>query len=175
MKEVNSFQPIINKEARILVLGSMPGVQSLQAQQYYANPRNQFWRIIYTLFAVPYDPNYSKRIDFIQNKGIALWDVIEKCQRTGSLDSNIQKPAVNDFKKLFIYYPELKLIAFNGTKSFELFKKHVGLEREGMVYKLLPSTSPANTMSFEDKMEQWQIIKERIKSETSDNNKGKSC
>lgn len=158
MSKVESFSPWNDKRSRILILGSMPGVQSIKKQQYYANPRNQFWPIIYSLFSEPLDRNYNERIFFIQEKGIALWDVIRTCCRTGSLDSKIESETVNDFKGLFNNYPNLKLVAFNGTKAFEVYKKRVGFDLASIEYKLLPSTSPANTMKFETKLKEWRAI-----------------
>lgn len=163
MSYVESFYPIIDATSRVLVLGSMPGVQSIMEQQYYANPHNQFWRIIYSLFMTPLDLDYDTRIQFIRKKGIALWDVIETCQRKGSLDSNIENEIVNDFESLFNNYPNLKLIAFNGTKAFGTYRKWVGFELAQVDYKQLPSTSPANTIKFEEKLKQWEIILDYLK------------
>jgi len=158
MSEVGSFQPIINPNSRVLVLGSMPGVQSITEQKYYANPRNQFWEIIYEVFSTPLEQCYDSRLEFIRNKGIALWDVIDKCRRIGSLDSNIENASVNDFEFLYSNYPNLKLVVFNGAKAHELYKKQVGCNRSNLDYKLLPSTSPAHTMKYEEKLKQWSII-----------------
>jgi TDG/mug DNA glycosylase family protein len=121
----------------------MPGAQSITEQKYYANPRNQFWKIIYAVLSTPFEQCYESRLEFIQNKGIALWDVIDKCRRIGSLDSNIEKASVNDFESLYSNYPNLKLVVFNGAKAHELYKKQVGFNRSDLNYKLLPSTSPA--------------------------------
>lgn len=158
MSKVESFDPSIDAKSRILILGSMPGVKSIEEQQYYANPRNQFWRIIYSIFSAPLDQDYNDRIFFIRKKGIALWDVIRTCYREGSLDSNIENETVNDFRGLFNNYPNLKLVAFNGTKAFEVYKKHVGFDMTRVDYKLLPSTSPANTMKFDSKLQEWETI-----------------
>jgi G:T/U mismatch-specific DNA glycosylase len=97
-------------------------------------------------------------VEFILNMGIALWDVIDKCRRIGSLDSNIEKAAVNDFESLYSKYPNLKLVVFNGAKAYELYKKQVGCNRSDLDYKLLPSTSPAHTMKYEEKLKQWSVI-----------------
>jgi TDG/mug DNA glycosylase family protein len=158
MSEVVSFKPIINPKSRVLVLGSMPGAQSITEQKYYANPRNQFWKIIYSVLSTPSEQCYESRLELIQNKGIALWDVIDKCQRIGSLDSNIDKASVNDFESLYSDYPNLKLVVFNGAKAHELYKKQVGFNQSDLVYKLLPSTSPAHTMKYEEKVKQWSVI-----------------
>lgn len=158
MNRIESFQPIINQKSRVLILGSIPGVQSLQKQQYYGNPYNQFWKIIHTIFAVPYETDYNRRISLVQDRGLAIWDVIRNCQREGSLDSNIKDETINDFEWLFSAFPNLTFIAFNGGKAFELYRKRVGIKLKEMQYKQLPSTSPANTMKFEEKLKQWRII-----------------
>ncbi|MEL1134312.1 DNA-deoxyinosine glycosylase [Desulfitobacterium sp. THU1] len=158
MSKVESFAPSIDDRSRILILGSMPGVKSIKEQQYYANPRNHFWKIIYSIFSTPLDQEYNDRIFFIREKGIALWDVISTCYRVGSLDSNIENETVNDFRGLIDNYPNLKLVVFNGTKAFEVYKKRVGFDQPSIDYKLLPSTSPANTMKFEAKLKEWGTI-----------------
>jgi len=158
MSEIESFKSIINHTSRVLVLGSMPGVQSLKEQRYYANPNNHFWRIIYAIFNKPLDSDYDKRIHFIQNKGIALWDVIETCHRVGSLDARIKNEVVNDFRQLFSDYPNLVMVVFNGVKAFETYKKRVGFGLSPIEYIQLPSTSPANTIKFEEKLKQWKVM-----------------
>ncbi|MDQ7096781.1 DNA-deoxyinosine glycosylase [Desulfosporosinus sp. PR] len=158
MSRVQSFQPIIDRQARVLILGSMPGVQSLREQQYYANPHNQFWRILYTLFSSPLDLDYSRRLKFIEDKGIALWDVIAACNREGSLDTNIKNETVNDFPTLFNTCSNLTAVVFNGTKAYETYRKRVGFNLPNLIYKQLPSTSPANTLGFAEKLKQWAII-----------------
>lgn len=87
--KIKSFEPLVDKESKVLILGSMPGVMSLNKQQYYGNPRNHFWKIIYSLFNEVEDELYEQKKAFLLRKGIALWDVINNCYREGSLDSNI--------------------------------------------------------------------------------------
>ncbi|AFM40770.1 G:T/U mismatch-specific DNA glycosylase [Desulfosporosinus acidiphilus SJ4] len=157
---LHSFQPIIDSTSRILILGSMPGVQSLKEQRYYANPQNQFWRILYTIFSVPFDSDYQQRISFIRSQRIALWDVIATCHREGSLDSNIKDERVNDFHRLFETCTALTLVLFNGAKAYEIFKKRVGFNFSNLSFRQLPSTSPANTIKLEEKINQWAIIRE---------------
>jgi hypoxanthine-DNA glycosylase len=157
--DARSFQPIIDSASKILILGSMPGVQSLEQQKYYANPQNQFWRIIYSLFHTPLDPEYDNRISFIKDKGIGLWDVLESCDREGSLDSNIRNEKVNDFKSLLKTFPNIQCILFNGTKAYETFRKGVGFDCFGFItFERLPSTSPANAQRFEQKLSEWNIL-----------------
>lgn len=159
MPVVRSFPPIVDSNSRILILGSMPGQESLRKQQYYAHPRNQFWKIIFTLFEEPIEESYSKRIAFLRDRGIALWDVINVCFREGSLDSSIKEEKVNDFKAFFSQYPNIKYVYFNGVKAYETFRKKIGFDFPGLTFKKLPSTSPANAVKFEIKLREWAEIK----------------
>ena len=157
MANIKSFKPVINVNSKILILGSIPGVESLAKQQYYANKRNHFWRIMFSLFDVPISEEYERRIELLQSKNIALWDVIEYCYREGSLDSNIKKESTNDFSMLFKSYPNIRYVIFNGTKAYESFEKNVGFENyKEITFIKLPSTSPAHTIPFETKMNEWQ-------------------
>ena len=159
MSQVTSFLPQLDFSTRILVLGSMPGVQSLRQQQYYANHLNQFWRIIYSIFDAPLDQEYDKRLEFIKSKGIGLWDVLESCIRSGSLDSSIKSEKVNDFGDLLQSHPNIKYVLFNGTKAYEAFRKGIGFERfDSIGFFKLPSTSTANTEKFDQKLKEWTSI-----------------
>lgn len=159
MDKAESFQPIIDQRARVLILGSMPGVQSLNEQRYYANPRNHFWRIMQAILSMPGGLDYEDRIEFLQQTGVALWDVIASCERRGSLDTHIKNETVNDFDNLFLAYPAIRLVAFNGTKAFTVYKKRVEFGgMDDITYKLMPSTSAANTIPFEHKCQQWRVI-----------------
>jgi TDG/mug DNA glycosylase family protein len=154
-----SFPPVANKESSVLILGSIPGAASLQENQYYAHPQNQFWKIIYTLFNVPLEQNYTKKLAFLLDHKIALWDVIQTCVRSGSLDSRIQSPVPNDFDSFFMRYPKISVIFFNGTKAIETYKAFVGDSiKQILSLFLLPSTSPARTMLFSEKLLYWQEI-----------------
>jgi TDG/mug DNA glycosylase family protein len=157
--KLNSFSPIVNKTSQILILGSMPSQESLRKNEYYANPRNQFWRIIYSMFDLPLDDKYENRLGLLNSKCIALWDVIKECYREGSLDSNIKGEATNDFTWLFREYPNIKYVFFNGSKAFDSFKKNPGFKFPGTAFEKLESTSPANTKKFEDKLVNWMKIK----------------
>lgn len=160
---VSSFLPIVDEHSRVLILGSMPGVESLRLQQYYANPRNQFWKIIYSLFNKEPNSNYEERIAFIKSKKIAVWDVIETCYREGSLDSNIQAEKVNDFSALFEAYPNLKTVLFNGGKAYETYKKWIGFGTiPNLTFHKLTSSSPANTRKYEEKLREWVVIQDIV-------------
>lgn len=158
MKQLVAFPPIIQENCRVLILGSMPGVQSLQAQQYYAHPQNQFWKIMGMLFHHPLPPDYNSRTIFLLEKHIALWDVIHSCYREGSLDSAIRQETAHDFEMFFRAHPGIRFVAFNGTKAQDTFRKQVGFHFPGITFHRLPSTSPAHTMKLAEKLAAWQII-----------------
>ena len=163
MDRISAFKPIMDKSSRVLVLGSMPSVKSLEQQEYYANPRNQFWKIIFALFNCEVELTYEKKISFVKSKGIAIWDVIASCYREGSLDSDIKDEKANDFRWLFTEYPNIKNVVFNGAKAYETFRKEVKFScYPELVFTKLTSTSPANTMSYEEKLMDWKIIRDYI-------------
>ncbi|WP_369753831.1 DNA-deoxyinosine glycosylase [Flavobacterium sp. WC2409] len=152
---ITSFSPFINSETEILILGTMPGIASLEKQEYYAHPRNHFWKIMYTLLdSLPISVVFEEKIKLLQNNKIGLWDVLENCERNGSLDTNIKNQKENDFFTLFKNYPTITKIIFNGKESHKYFLKKFG-QIKGITYYVMPSTSPANTMSFEKKLEIW--------------------
>ncbi|WP_243450280.1 DNA-deoxyinosine glycosylase [Desulfosporosinus sp. Sb-LF] len=156
---MSSFQPIVDERSRVLILGSMPGIESLRLQQYYANPRNQFWKLIYSLFDLEPCEAYEERVSFIKGKQIALWDVIENCYREGSLDSNIREEKVNDFSGLFKAYPGIKIVMFNGGKAYETYKKRIGFGAiPNLTFQRLTSSSPANTKRYVEKLREWGVI-----------------
>lgn len=160
---VKSLSPVIDRRAKALILGAVPGKESLEKQQYYANSRNSFWKIIFSLYDFNVEESYNKRIDFIQEKSISLWDVIKVCDREGSLDSNIKNEKTNDFASLFKEYPNIEFVLFNGTKAYEVFRKQVGFNiSDKIIFKKLTSTSPANTISIERKIMEWKIIKDYL-------------
>ena len=162
MKTIHSFDPIIDSQSKILILGTMPGRESLEKQQYYGNARNQFWKIIYTLFEMDLEFDYEQRKKFLLDKRIALWDVIDNCIRKGSLDSDIKFERVNDFTAIFSKYTNLRKIFFNGKKAQDIYEKKVGIYIPGIVHETLPSTSPAYTISLIKKIEIWKKISELL-------------
>ena len=161
---IRSFDPIIDNHSKILILGSMPGPESIRKNEYYGNPRNQFWRISYQIFDSKPESSYEKRTEFLLKKGIALWDVLQGCQREGASDSKITNEKPNDFQTFFERYRNLKCVFFNGSKAEKLFKKHIGFEIPQIeLFKRLPSTSPTpgkNVKSFYEKIEEWKRIKD---------------
>ena len=163
MRHVQSFAPIETADARILILGSMPGEASLRAGQYYAHPRNLFWRIMGELLGTDPGSPYEQRIQALKSARIALWDVLRSCRRKGSLDSNIDHESLvsNDFAAFFSHHPAITRVFFNGAKAEAYYRKHVlpAIGIESIEYLRMPSTSPANaSIPYERKLEAWRVI-----------------
>ncbi len=158
----NVLLPVVDSSTKVLIVGSMPGKQSLEKQQYYGNPRNHFWPIIGELLQIEVPDDYGERMALLRKHAIGLWDTIEACERKGSLDAAIRNEKPNDFHTLFQSYPNIELVLFNGAKAFDVFKKHIGLELLAeRAYKKMPSTSPIpgkNIKSFDEKVEDWGIM-----------------
>lgn len=162
MTRLHGLPPIVGPRTRVLILGSFPGAASLRAQQYYAHPQNQFWRMLQAIW--PDHPmvtgagSYQKRSEWLLARGLGLWDVYASCERSGSLDSAIRHPEVNDFAALKALCPQLQLIVHNGGESFRHAKRvrqSLGVEHFPLVK--LPSTSPAHaSWSFERKLVAWR-------------------
>ena len=164
MAQVESFAPIIGANPRVIVLGSMPGVASLEAVQYYAHPRNAFWPIIGQLFGFDHAVDYYSRIRQIEALPIILWDSLKACYRPGSLDSAIDDNTAeaNDFPWLLKQHPQIRAIFCNGATSEKYFRKlALPAIPEPHRFELIrmPSTSPANAgMSFEQKLTAWRRL-----------------
>ena len=166
MSTVTGFPPIADNNAVILILGSMPSVKSLEDQQYYAHPRNSFWFIITKLLSSSdTELEYEQKKALLLHNRIALWDVLNTCQRKGSLDSSIKNEStvVNDFNTFFIDHPLIKAVYFNGTRAQQEYMKHIlpTLDEKfsSIEYKRLPSTSPAMaSLNREQKLQQWKTI-----------------
>ncbi len=150
------FPPVIDANIETLILGSFPSRKSLQHAEYYAHKQNQFWRLVGSAIGeeMPREMDYARRKRMLLKHHIGLWDVIGACEREGSLDSNIKNQCDNDFTYLQRKAKKLRRVFFNGKKAAEaepLFK----LKYDTIV---LPSSSPANTMRFEEKRKQWQQL-----------------
>jgi hypoxanthine-DNA glycosylase len=161
MSRSSSFAPLARPEARVLILGTLPGAESLRRQQYYANPRNAFWRIMGALFGSGPDLPYEQRLDKLAGSGVALWDVCASATRPGSLDANITEVAPQDFAGFFAAHPLISSICFNGQPAARLFRRFVFPdlpdETRGIATQTLPSTSPAHAgMPFERKLALWR-------------------
>ena len=159
---LRGFPPVVGAHPRLLLLGSMPGRASLAAGQYYAQPRNQFWRLMGDLVGAAPALAYADRLAVLKQAGWALWDVIESCEREGSLDASIVTRTVhtNDFATFHACHPTIELIGCNGATAERLYRRHVlpGLEGRARAIAIvrLPSTSPAHArLSFERKRDSW--------------------
>lgn len=165
MCECRSFKPSINKNSKVLVLGSMPGIKSLSEQQYYAHPQNRFWKIMGRICGSSnlQEHDYRQKLKILLMNKIALWDTLEYCNRNGSLDIDIQNEIPNDIRGLLQNYPNVRIIVLNGNKAFTAFKKFFpDLFELYQCYKM-PSTSPANAKcSLEKLIEKWLIIKDML-------------
>ena len=163
MKKSQGFAPVARADARVLILGSMPGVASLEANQYYAFPRNAFWNIMGDLFGAGPQLDYPSRLRILNENRIALWDVIRTCVRPGSLDSAILDAGMetNDFSGFFNSHPLIGHVCFNGQKAAGLFKKRVQADLKARFEcHVLPSTSPANAASsYAAKLDAWSLLK----------------
>ncbi|MCC7252998.1 DNA-deoxyinosine glycosylase [Hyphomicrobium sp.] len=155
---VRSFAPIASPDARVLILGSMPGMASLAAGQYYAHPHNAFWRIMGELIGAGPDKPYEERTRILLAHGIAVWDVLQSCIRPGSLDSSIRDEVPNDFATFFARHRHLTHIGLNGGKAAASFRKHAARHCPAhVVLATLPSTSPAHAArSFAEKCALWR-------------------
>jgi double-stranded uracil-DNA glycosylase len=150
-----SFPPVVDEATRVLVLGSLPGEESLARAQYYANPRNQFWRLIgavvdQDLVALAYEA----RLAALLEAGLGLWDTVGSATRRGSLDTSIRDHRPNDLAALVRSLPALRAVGFNGGRSASIGLKQLA-DRADLTLLPLPSSSPAYTARFEDKLGQW--------------------
>ncbi|MDZ7855511.1 DNA-deoxyinosine glycosylase [Sphaerotilus sp.] len=154
---LTGFAPVLAPNTRLLVLGSFPGVASLQQQQYYGHPRNQFWPILSALWSIDLRSlPYAQRLDAVRARGLGIWDVYAHCRREGSLDSAIEAAEVNDFSGLRAQAPGLVAVAHNGAESARVMQH---LQSLGFAVHRLPSTSPANAgWSFERKLAAWRDV-----------------
>ncbi len=155
---LSGLAPVIDANTRVLVLGSFPGAASLAAGQYYAHPRNQLWPILSvltgeSLAAMP----YAERLPRLLAHGFGLWDVLCACERDGSLDSAIRKPAANDFARLRELCPLLETVGFNGQTSGKFAPQ---FSAAGYRTVVLPSTSPAHaSLSLTQKLAYWEKLR----------------
>ncbi len=154
---LTGLAPVVTRSARLLLLGSFPGAASLQAQQYYAHPRNHFWPILSALWGIDLmSLSYARRLTAARQHGLALWDVYAQCRRQGSLDHAIEDAQSNPLAALVKRLPALQAVAHNGGESARAMRVTRGL---GLQVYRLPSTSPANaSWSFERKLAAWREV-----------------
>jgi hypoxanthine-DNA glycosylase len=161
MHAVRCFPPIARRDARLLILGSMPGAASLAAGQYYAHPRNAFWSILGSLLDFAPAAPYPRRVQALKAARIAVWDVLHDCTRRGSLDSAIERDSeiANDFATFFRRHPQITHVFFNGARAEQAFRRHAlpGLDTTRLRFIRLPSTSPAHAArTFAQKRAAWR-------------------
>jgi hypoxanthine-DNA glycosylase len=156
---VGCFPPVADANVTMLILGSMPGKESLRQSQYYAHPQNAFWKIMGEVVGARPDQPYPQRLHALTNAHIALWDVLKTCERQGSLDSDIQNETANDFASFFKQHPRITHVFFNGAKAEQSFNKFViGKQKlPPLSFQRLPSTSPAHAgMRYAEKLKEWR-------------------
>jgi hypoxanthine-DNA glycosylase len=163
------FPPIAAPDARLLILGSLPGQASLAAHQYYAQPQNAFWRIMGALFDAGPEIPYAERAGRLRSNRIALWDVCQSATRPGSLDSAIDLATVvpNDFASFLRRHPRIEWVCTNGATAHRLYRQLVrpGLpvDAQALPLHLLPSTSPAHaSLRFAQKLERWRLLEDLL-------------
>ena len=168
---VASFPPQVGADCRVLVLGTVPSLRSLAAQQSYAHPHNLFWPFMGTLFDAGPELAYADRIARLHALGIGLWDVLRDCERAGSLDSSIRvaSEVPNDIPRLLVIHPTIAAIALNGAKAHQVFARRIApaidpARRAALEILALPSTSPANAAQPRAlKLERWSVLREWLK------------
>lgn len=155
-KKLTGFAPVVNSNTKVLILGSFPGVQALQKRQYYGNPHNHFWRIASDLIGHDLiSESYDARLKLLLRNSIGIWDTIGSCRRKGSLDTAIKDIAANDIASLLARYPNIRAVFLNGQKAMSLFDAPSDI---GVDVYCMPSTSPANTISYRSKLSSWRKV-----------------
>ncbi|HEY3327883.1 MAG TPA: DNA-deoxyinosine glycosylase [Novimethylophilus sp.] len=166
---VRSFAPVARADAKVLILGSMPGKISLARRQYYAHPHNLFWRIMGELFGAGPELPYDARLLTLQENGVALWDVLKECYRESALDADIVEASIiaNDFAGFFARHRQISRVYFNGAKAEQAFRRYAlpglslgSVNLQGVELARLPSTSPANAaITADKKLAAWRSIR----------------
>ena len=163
---LQGFRPIADRQARLLILGPMPGAASLAAGQYYAHPRNAFWPLLESVWGISAALSYAARTRAVRAAGIAIWDVLATCRRSSSLDADIEQASIiaNDFAGFFRRHPHIQLIGFNGGTAQALYRRHVlptlPDSLQGIPTARLPSTSPAHAaLSPQRKAQHWRKLR----------------
>lgn len=156
-----AFPPILPVHPTRLILGTMPGGKSLEMNQYYAHPQNQFWRLMGDIYgALPSFP-YAKRVEILKEQNVAVWDVLASCRRVGSMDADIKDAVVNDFENFYTQYPTIQLVVFDSLTAEKYYLKHAlpilaSEHAKSLIYKRVPSPSPAHArLSYAQKLLMW--------------------
>lgn len=157
------FDPVVDRNTRLLILGSLPGDKSLAAQQYYGNRQNKFWRLMSEVLGVELVAlAYDARLRTLLEHGVGLWDVVAEAHRPGSLDSAIRNRDDNDLSTLLARYPAIEALAFNGGTAARLGIKKLGEHASAYRIVHLPSSSPAYTLPFAVKLSQWHMLRDTL-------------
>ena len=160
-----SFPPVVDERSLVLVLGTLPGEESLRRLEYYAHPRNLFWPIVCGLFAQTAPALYAERLGFVASQRIALWDVCESGERRASADATIKGEVPNRIDALLRAHPQIRAVAFNGSGAQRLHDRHFA-RRPDLSYFALPSTSPAYaSLDFAAKLARWTVLREVLGTE----------
>ena len=149
-----AFPPLCGENPHTVILGTFPSPLSRERGEYYGHPRNQFWRLLFGVFAVPYEtPDYARKKAVLFANGVAIWDVISECEPEGALDSGIKNPVYNTALPEFIAEHGIRNVLFNGNNAYECYRRNIGATERNV----LPSSSPANArLSFEEKLRMWR-------------------
>lgn len=155
-----AFDPVVDANTRLLILGSLPGEASLAVGQYYAHPRNAFWRLMGDLLEQPdlHERAYADRLAALRARGVGLWDTVAEAERIGSLDAAIRLAVHADLPKLAAALPDLQAIAFNGGKAAQWGRRILAGSAITAALIDLPSSSPAHARPFEEKRQQWSVL-----------------
>lgn len=155
----SGLPPIARADARLFILGSLPGDASLAARRYYAHPTNQFWRLLGAAIGEELQPlPYEERLERLAERRIGLWDVIASARRSGSLDQAIRLAEHNRIARLLGEFAELRAVAFNGATAAAIGRRLIGEPPPGIALVDLPSSSAANTRPFADKAREWSRL-----------------
>lgn len=157
MIEFHPFKPIIFDDSILLVLGTFPSFDSLKNNFYYGHRQNQFWKLLSFVFKEDEPKTIDEKLSFLKKYKVALWDMVDSCQRENSLDSSLKKIKINDIEHILKKYPNIKAIYFTGRKAQDLFEKHFSYLDIKRYY--LPSPSPAyRKINFEEKLKLWKRL-----------------
>jgi hypoxanthine-DNA glycosylase len=155
-----SFPPIVPEQPRALILGTLPGEESLRHNEYYAHPRNAFWSIMAAAFDSPHAHSYAEKTELLHRHAVALWDVLESADRKGSLDRDLRNARPNDVTEMLCRCQSIETVFFNGATAHKMFRRHMARDllklRPLVELKVLPSSSPALALPLSVKVKVWQ-------------------
>ncbi|MDR1195699.1 MAG: DNA-deoxyinosine glycosylase [Endomicrobium sp.] len=160
-KIIRCFAPLKGKSPKVLILGTMPGGAALMKKEYYGYEHNAFWKIMFDIFEASFTTDYEIRKNLLKNNGIALWDTIASCEREGSSDTAIKNIVYNNIEGFLKDNKSVKAIFLNSKFAYKAFTRAVKNDIERQIF-VMPSTSPANTVKYEKKLEQWAKVKEFV-------------